>query len=92
MKDARCEVFRNTSKCKEDDCKGCPARFVENKQREHDTEIREKAITEFTEKLCDALSESPLTVVLENRVKADMLTVDGACEIVYEIAEQLKGE
>ena len=51
-----------------------------------------KAIEEFAEKLCDAFSENPLTVILENRVKADMLTLDGACETVWEIAKELKGE
>ena len=51
MKDTRCNVFRDASKCKENDCKGCPARLVENKYREHDAEIRAKAITEFAERV-----------------------------------------
>ena len=51
-----------------------------------------KAIEEFAEKICDVCCEESMTVILENRVKADVLTLDGLTEIVWEIAKELKGE
>ena len=53
---------------------------------------RNKAIDEFAEKLCVVCGEASMTVVFENRVKADVLTLDGLMEIVMETAEQLKKE
>lgn len=51
-----------------------------------------KAISEFAERICDVCCGESMGVILGNRVKADMLTVDGVCEIAYEIAEAMKGE
>lgn len=51
---------------------------------------RNKAIDEFAEKLSDECFEQSMTVVFENRVKADVLTLDGLTEIIFEIAQQLK--
>ena len=49
------------------------------------------AIDEFAEKLCDAFSEQYGEVTV-NGIKFDVLTLDGATEITWDIAEQLKGE
>lgn len=49
-----------------------------------------KAIDDFAEKLSDECFEQSMTVVFENRVKADVLTLDGLTEIIFEIAQQLK--
>lgn len=59
---------------------------------EYDAEIRAQAIEEFLERFCNVCCAESMGVVLGNRVKADMLTVDGVCEIAYEIAEAMKGE
>lgn len=50
-----------------------------------------KAIEEFAEKLCDAISEQYANVEV-NGIKFDVLTVDGITEIAWDLAEQLKGE
>ena len=50
------------------------------------------AIDEFLERLCTVCCGESMGVIFGNRVKADMLTVDGVCEIAYEIAEAMKGE
>lgn len=55
-------------------------------------ETREKAIEEFAERLCTVCCGESVGVILGNKVKADMLTVDGVCELAYEIAEAMKGE
>ena len=49
-----------------------------------------KAIDDFEEKLSDECFEQSMTVVFEKRVKADVLTLDGLTEIIFEIAQQLK--
>ena len=56
-----------------------------------EAEIRAKAIEEFAEKLCDAFSEKYGEVTV-NGIKFDVLTLDGATEITWDVAEQLKGE
>jgi hypothetical protein len=49
------------------------------------------AIDEFAEKLCDVFSEEYGEVTV-NGIKFDVLTLDGATEIIWEVAEQLKEE
>ena len=83
MKDSRCNVFWDASKCKENDCKGCPARLVENKYREHDAEIRAKAITEFAEAMKKKYPIAECGFGLMN---------DRLHENIDEIAKRLKGE
>lgn len=61
-----------------------------NKLEELMNDIRNKAIDEFAEKLCDICFEESMTVVFEDKVKADILTVDGITEIIWELAEQMK--
>lgn len=56
-----------------------------------EAEIRNRAIDEFAEKLCDAFSEKYGEVTV-NGIKFDVLTLDGATEITWDVAEQLKGE
>ena len=56
-----------------------------------EAEIRNKVIDEFAEKLCDAFSENYGEVTV-NGIKFDVLTLDGATEITWDVAEQLKGE
>ena len=51
-----------------------------------------KAIEEFAERLCTVCCGESVGVILGNRVKADVLTLDGLTEIVWEIAKELKGE
>lgn len=53
-------------------------------------ESRNKIVDEFAEKLCVACGEEAMTVIFENKIKADVLTLDGVMEIIMEIAEQLK--
>ena len=69
---------------------GTPEEFRELKEKA--TAIRTNAIDEFVERLCTVCCGESMGVILGNRVKADMLTVDGVCEIAYEIAEAMKGE
>lgn len=64
--------------------------FKELDCSKHDKEIYNKAIDEFAEKLSNECFEQSMTVVFENRVRADVLTLDGVTEIIFEIAEQLK--
>lgn len=47
------------------------------------------AIDEFAEKLCDVFSEKYGEVTV-NGIKFDVLTLDGATEITWDVAEQLK--
>ena len=53
-------------------------------------EIRNKAIDEFAEKLCNVCSDNSSEFYFGNH-KVDVLTLDGITEIAVEIAEQLKG-
>ena len=57
----------------------------------HDKEIRNNAIDEFAEMLCVELSEKA-GVIKVHGVDFDILTVDGATEILLDLAEQLKEE
>lgn len=50
-----------------------------------------KAIDNFAEKLCDAISGQYANVEV-NGIKFDVLTVDGITEIAWDLAEQMKGE
>lgn len=59
--------------------------------RATESKIRAKAIDEFAEKLCDAFSEK-YGKVIANGIMFDILTLDGATEITWDVAEQLKGE
>ena len=56
-----------------------------------ESEIRAKAIDEFAERLCVELSEKA-GVIKVHGVDFDILTVDGATEILLDLAEQLKEE
>lgn len=47
-----------------------------------------KAIEEFAEKLCDAISEQYANVEV-NGIKFDVLTVDGITEIAWDLADEL---
>ena len=69
---------------------GTVSEFRELKEKA--TAIRANAIDEFLERLCTVCCGESMGVIFGNRVKADMLTVDGVCEIAYEIAEAMKGE
>ena len=57
----------------------------------HDKEIRNNTIDEFAEMLCVELSEKA-GVIKVHGVDFDILTVDGATEILLDVAEQLKEE
>jgi hypothetical protein len=54
-------------------------------------EIRENAIDDFAEKLCDELCEVAYTTH-ENGWSFDVLTLDGATELVMGVAERMKNE
>ena len=56
-----------------------------------EADIRAKAIDEFAERLCVELSEKA-GVIKVHGVDFDILTVDGATEILLDVAEQLKEE
>lgn len=77
---------------------GCGARIYGHSKQEAieqwnnrttEAEIRAKAIDEFAEKLSDAYSEHS-TIIRLHGVDFDILTVDGAIEIMWDLAEQLK--
>lgn len=51
----------------------------------------ENVVDEFAEELCNKLERSAYTTELKGR-EFDLLTLDGAVEIVCEIAEKMKGE
>ena len=57
----------------------------------HDKEIRSNTIDEFAERLCVELSEKA-GVIKVHGVDFDILTVDGATEILLDLSEQLKEE
>ena len=56
-----------------------------------ESEIRASAIDEFAEKLSDAYSEHS-TIIRLHGMDFNILTVDGAIEIMRDLAEQLKEE
>ena len=64
---------------------------LESERATTEAEIRASAIDEFAEKLCDVFSEKYGEVTV-NGIKFDVLTLDGATEITWEVAEQLKEE
>ena len=97
------ELEKTCKNCKYDDediegthCRHCihnaTEKFEPKEVELTEEEIRIKAMNEFCEKLFNACGEEAMTVVFENRVKADVLTLDGIVEIEFEIAEQMKGE
>jgi hypothetical protein len=57
----------------------------------HDREIRNKAIDEFAERICNACSAKSTGLHSANGFIADIMTLDGVTETVTEIAEQMKG-
>ena len=84
--DRNCDkcIHHTSGMCDSWDCK---MQTVEGFKKE----VREKAIEEFAEKLCDAISEQYANVEV-NGIKFDVLTVDGITEIAWDLAEQLIGE
>lgn len=77
------EVYTNGSRL-------IPTFRVEQALEHYGQAIRNKAIDEFAEKLSNECFEQSMTVVFENRVRADVLTLDGVTEIIFQIAQQLK--
>jgi hypothetical protein len=58
----------------------------------HDREIRAKAIDEFAEKVCDRVSEWSERCTFPKGVTCDILTLDCVTDVVFEIAEEMKGD
>lgn len=53
-------------------------------------EARKNTIDEFAEKLCEALQDQASEIQMEDGILYDILTVDGAVDIIAEIAERMK--
>ena len=51
--------------------------------------IRNKAIDEFAEKICDRTSEASATIVKDG-IEFDVVTVDFVTELAWEIAEEMR--
>jgi len=69
-------------------------KVIEEKIKEFKADIqavRNAAIDEFAEKLCDKVTDDSLQVMLPDGLWADVVTLDYATEIACEIAEQMKG-
>jgi len=59
---------------------------------EHDKRISNKAIEEYKEKCCNGISEkSERVTIAENKFDIDIITVDCAIDVLYDVAEELKG-
>lgn len=54
-------------------------------------EIRNKAIDEFCEKLCDAFCENSFQETVSGIKGVSILTLDGLVEIAWNLAEDMKG-
>ncbi len=53
------------------------------------TEIRNKAIDEFSERMCDRSCQESFRAII-NSVPDDILTQDAVADLVWEVAEQMK--
>lgn len=65
--------------------------YIDSLPTTTEAEIRAMAYERFAEKLCDVFSEEYGEVTV-NGIKFDVLTLDGATEITWDVAEQLKEE
>lgn len=54
-------------------------------------EIRNKTIDEFANKLCDEMKDTSEKLAYVGGLVMDLLSLDGAIDAIYEIAEQMKG-
>ncbi len=57
----------------------------------HDREIRNKVIDELQEAICDSLDEKSIVAHFGEGIKADIVTLDCVVDIVFEIAEKMRG-
>lgn len=64
--------------------------ILENSLEEHEKEIRNKAISEFAERMCDRSCEESFRAVI-NGVPYDILTQDAVADLAWEIEKELKG-
>lgn len=66
--------------------------MIRKKEKEElrEKKIRNKAIDDFLEKFCDICCEQSMEVVFENKIKADILTLDGVVELAFEVADEFK--
>ena len=60
-------------------------------QEDYDERIRNKAIDEFAEKMCEKTAESSERCIFPGGITSDVISLDYISEIVIEIAEQMKG-
>ena len=56
----------------------------------HDAEIRNKAILDFAERMCDRSCEESFRTVIHG-VPYDILTQDAVADLAWEIEKELKG-
>jgi len=61
------------------------------KYENNEKEIRNKAIDEFAERICNACSAKSTGLYSSNGFIADIMTLDGITETVVKIAEHMKG-
>lgn len=59
------------------------------KLKGHDRQLYKKVVEDFTEKLCDALSEESVETYFDGH-ECDMLTLDGAVGCVLIVAAEMK--
>jgi hypothetical protein len=84
------EFMYNHGFCNTNNNEDLPKKYVADLVESAFREAREKAIDEFCEIVLNELSECGTEIQMEDGILYDILTVDGAIDIVSEIAERIK--
>jgi len=65
--------------------------ILDNIKEISEQEIRNKVIDELQEAICDSLDEKSIVAHFGEGIKADIVTLDCVVDIVFEIAEKMRG-
>ena len=69
--------------------KNMPCLYADEAMQEAMKAVREKALDDFAEAVCDKASDNSVQIMIEN-TRADILTLDFVSEMAVDIAERLK--
>lgn len=59
---------------------------------DHDKQVRANAIDKFAEKLSEWCCDEAYMTTINGVPKVEILTIDGLTEMIFDLAERLKGE
>lgn len=84
------EVHRSAMNFTIEVVENMPCLYADEAMQEAMKAVREKALDDFAEAVCDKASTNSLQIMIED-MRADIVTLDFISEMAVDIAERLKG-